>query len=1263
MRSWLPDDVFPILMLRFLGTTPHSSGIIPLLTSLCKQLAFMYDQPEAEIPEELAPLIQHFKKLMACATRERPLVIFLDSLDQLSGADGAHQLAWIPVQLPPHVKLVVSTLPNYYNLLKTLQKMIDSEENFEQILPLGENLSSTILKQWLQNANRAITEDQWKIVNEAIARCNLPLYVKLVFDEICRWRSYTSPKLTTLAFTIHDSITKLFEKIENQHGKTLVSHALGYITAAKNGLSEPELEDLLSIDEKVLNDVYQYHLPPVRRIPPLLWTRMRNDMPGYLSEREAEGVNVIGWYHRQFIDAAKERYFKNLNFLSEVHANIAEYFLGTWGGGIPKPFEYSELQRQRFQLEQRTGESDRKLPPQPLKFVDADGRTIRYNLRKLSELPFHLVRSHRFESLYTEVLFNYKFLHAKISSMPLQALLADFEDFMMNVYDKDAKLLSDALRLSSSILSHYPDMLGPQIVGRLLPLYGSNQKIKQLIDQCDTDGLSDCALVPAHHCLHTPGGPLQYSLEGHPFAPFGIGVTSDAKYLVSVSNKFIIWDTSTGEVFRTVTPGIGGIMQNLLITPDDKHAVSFTNNNQVLVCNILTGDYKLISGPVDKKLREINGISVTNTHVIVWNEKQWSLYTLTGKCMETENIPADKVPLSNVQLGDEAAKEKYFILKSGLQNDDDLALETKGIDIEPFEFHSALVTTRDKRTLYSCIEISDHAVVVYKLDGKTWRYDRTLGENVDAVFSLKLSEDEKYLVATLALGYKLWDLKTDVVRQLKLPHGIRNIPSRNQLTSHVVFTKSNHFIVAGVRKNLYVWDVKQGNLVKTLDAHFGRIIALTSVCRDINTVISSSMDKTIKVWNFNNILEDVFSIDRHDKPIETLHLASNSYIGITTTRNSIGVWNLENGKLLKTLGTSTHSSILVDAVITGDGQYAIAAETMSVVVWDVEKEKAIKSEPQKDIQQLILCEDDSKFITVSKSALNKGTCVCRTIPDGEEVFKFEYNLKTFRAGVLTCDGLYIVLPGVEKSADTLKVFHARTGTHLFNVPLKFSSYKEINRLVAMPHDPNQVAIIDSEKGNILDLKKKSVIRSVPKWNGMCTQNGKIGLYAPNRGGMDLIELRHGKTVKTLIPRIAEGVFKVAVEFTKTDQHVLYYHSGHRTVRVFRTSDGKMIANFKAHAEVKVMMGSTGGASVVLGCEDGSLTVLTIADPTSESSVEFLKSLPSRQIVYTTSSPSHRKLGANGEVANGRLSVGTALQMARFVAKARGVQKSRACVIS
>ena len=1170
-------------------------------------------------------------------------------------------MAWLPTTLPPNVRLMVSTLPRMYNILDTLQVMIEVPENYVQVLPLGENLSGTILKFWLKNAKRTISDEQWEIVNEAITKCNLPLYVKLVFDELCRWKSYTPLKQTQLAFTIHDLIMKLFERIEIQHGRTLVAHALGYITAAKSGISESELEDLLSLDERVLNDVYQYHLPPVRRIPPLLWTRIRSDLPGYLSEREADAVNVINWYHRQFIEAARERYFRNLNFASVMHANLAEYFLGIWGGGVPKPFEYSEHQRRMFHLSDLKGESDRKVPPQPVVFQDENGNISRYNLRKLNELPYHLIRSHQYEELYTNCLFNYRFLHAKLSSMPLQSVLVDFEDLLEHVYQKDAKLIADAIRLSSSVLSHYPDMLGPQIIGRLIPYYQQNTNIRSLIQQCDSDGLDYCALVPTHHCLHTPGGPLQYSLEGHPFAPFGISTTSNGKYLVSVSNKFIIWDLRTGEVFRTVVLGISGIMQNLVISDNDKYAASYTNNNQVIICTIMTGDFIIISPMVNGKTGDIIGTCLSLTHVAMWTANEWFLYTIGGKFVSTFKTDL-KMPLMSVEFANDGLT--YLIVKSGAESDPDMALEVADKSVEPFEFHSAIAIAKHKMTVYGCIAISDNAVAVYKRQENVWKYDRTLGDNYDRVFSLTLSDDEGYLVATVALGFKLWNLKNDALVQLKLPPGTRNIPNKNPLMSVVVFTKQNHFVVAAVRKNLYVWDTKQGNMVKVLDAHFGRIIALGSVTSGCNKVVSSSIDKTIKVWNFDNILEDVHSIDRLEKPIEHIDLAEESHFAVTTSRNNVGVWNLGTGKLEHTLETR---AVVTLARINKDATYVAAAETGKILIWEVCKEKASKDLPQRDIQQLMLTEDDTRVVAISTVPGGKGLCKAYTFPEGESVYTIEYNVKKFRRGAITVNGTFLAIPASDKSGDVLGVYQAMTGTHLYNLQLKYNNYKELTCVRAMPHDTNQVVIVDEEKGNVLDLKKKTLVRSVMRWNGMAMKTGKHGLFAPSRGGLELLELKSGKTTRTFIPRVAEGVFSIDVMFTKNDKHVVYYHSGHRTLRVFRVSDGKRIANFKTHAEMTYMTGTTEGETIVMGAVDGSFTVLTIADPEYEENVEFLQSLPSRRVAKGTTQNGYvTTTNANGEVVNlvtGKNSMGTALQVARFVAKARGAQRSRACVIS
>eukprot|EP00106_Octopus_bimaculoides_P010882 XP_014778324.1 PREDICTED: NACHT and WD repeat domain-containing protein 2-like [Octopus bimaculoides] len=1260
VSSWFTGNKKPVMILRFLGTTPCSSSIVPLLTTLSRQLSYIYDIQEEEVPDELAPLIQHFKKVMCSATAKKPLIIFLDSLDQLSAASGAHELSWVPRKLAPNVKLIVSTLPNYYNILENLNTIVESKENYVQILPLGHNLSSTILKHWLKNANRNITNEQWEVVNEAISKCNLPLYVKLVFDEICRWKSYKKPQPNQLGHSIHDSITKLLEKIENQHGKTLVAHALGYITASKNGLSETELEDLLSLDEKVLNDVYQYHLPPTRRIPPLLWTRIRNDLPGYLSEREADGVNVIGWYHRQFIDAAKERYLKNLNFVSEIHSNLAEYFIGTWGGGIPKPFEYSELQRQRFNLDDKHGEGDRKVPLQPLVFNNAEGVIVtRYNLRKLSELPYSLIRSYRYEDLYEKVIFNYRWLHAKLSSMPLQSLLADLEDLLEHTYDKEVKLIADAIRLSSSVLNHYPDMLGPQIIGRLLPYYNSHQKIHSLIDQCESEGLNNCALIPGHHCLQTPGGPLQYSLEGHPFAPFGIAVTTDGRYVVSVSNKFIIWDLSSGDVVRTVSPKIEGIMQNLSISPSDKYAVGYTNNKQIVICLIYTGDYYIINEPDGKFKGQVLGATVSNSHLAVWKEKEWYLMTIEGKFLNSFESEL-KMPILLVTFTEKG--NNLVFLKNDDEDNNAMTLEISDHSVEPFEFHSGIVLTKEQTRLYTCIEISDNAVVSYKLSGNRWRYERTLDNNTEPVFSMALAPDEAYLLVTIPFGYKLYDLKKDTQKDLKLPHGVRNIPTKNQIFSLLAFTKNNHFVVAGVRRNLYVWDVKQGNMVKVLDAHFGRIIAMDAVRGKNNKVISSSIDKTIKVWNFDNILEDVHSIDRLEKPIESMNIAENVNLCVTTTRNGVGVWDMERGKLVHNLPGGSHNSIISSALITKDGKYVVVAESVGVVVWDAKTGKMMKKIAQANTQVVLLNDDNTRVISFSVVSEEKGHGSCFIFPDGDEVYRFDYAMKKFLKPVLTCSSLQLAVPATDKSCDTINIYNAKTGHLQFTMQLKYSNYKDIQEVVAMPHEAHQIAVVDSEKGNIIDLKKKTLIRSVMRWNGMSTKNGKHGLYAPSRGGMELLELKHGKTIRTFIPKVAEGVFNIQVFFAKNDQHVVYYHSGRRTIRVFRVSDAKMIANFKTHAAVNTMACNALGTSIVIGTVDGSVTLLTIADPEYQENLDYLRALPARQALPVQPP----LLDANGEIISSKDHFGATLHISRFVAKA-GIasqkQQSKACVLS
>lgn len=73
---------------------------------------------------------------------------------------------------------------------------------------------------------------------------------------------------TQLASDIRGLITQLFESMEAEHGETFISHAFALLTAAYRGLSDAEMEDILSCDEKVMlwSLLQPCQGPPCRRL-------------------------------------------------------------------------------------------------------------------------------------------------------------------------------------------------------------------------------------------------------------------------------------------------------------------------------------------------------------------------------------------------------------------------------------------------------------------------------------------------------------------------------------------------------------------------------------------------------------------------------------------------------------------------------------------------------------------------------------------------------------------------------------------------------------------------------------------------------------------------------------------------------------------------------------------------------------------------------------------------------------------------------------
>ena len=77
-----------------------------------------------EVPEDYKGLCEIFPKFLEHASEKRPLYIVIDSLDQLTDADGARRfLEWLPRSLPAHVHMVILTLPERGGCLQRLRSL------------------------------------------------------------------------------------------------------------------------------------------------------------------------------------------------------------------------------------------------------------------------------------------------------------------------------------------------------------------------------------------------------------------------------------------------------------------------------------------------------------------------------------------------------------------------------------------------------------------------------------------------------------------------------------------------------------------------------------------------------------------------------------------------------------------------------------------------------------------------------------------------------------------------------------------------------------------------------------------------------------------------------------------------------------------------------------------------------------------------------------------------------------------------------------
>ena len=305
-------------------------------------------------------------------------------------------------------------------------------------------------------------------------------------------------------------------------------------------------------------------------------------------------------------------------------------------------------------------------------------------------------------------------------------------------------------------------------------------------------------------------------------------MTTDLRYVISVSNKFITYDVSTSDLVREVHPGVKGLMLDVIISQDNRFAAAYTNNSQTILLNTMVSEYITIDNPLGED-QTVQGLLLYDNKLIIYGQYTWCVFSTSGKLMETKEVTSkgsfpilslmlmtvsSVSDLTNVLTSDlksnPDSKElhlDYFIIRwSGDMSNSSIILETrKNVFACTLDCHGGIVLNEKKDKVWTCPDEGSNNVALFTFKNGKWIRGKDYYKNTFELIQLALSSDETYLVGAFKDGFQLWKTTTknpegSEITTLKLPNNVRNVSVKMNKTNECVLLKNNNYAIAGVRK-------------------------------------------------------------------------------------------------------------------------------------------------------------------------------------------------------------------------------------------------------------------------------------------------------------------------------------------------------------------------------------------------------------------------------------------------------------------------------
>lgn len=888
-----------VVVLRLLGTSKLSLDARSLLRSLSFQVCLAYGLPlpPAQVLEVHSRVGHFFHTLLHTVSQRNfeSLVLLLDSVDDLDSICHSPRVSWLPLKCPPRVHLILSTCSGQ-QVLHNLQQTLKDPSTYWEVKALSGSQGQEFIQLLLAAEKRMLSPGQRDVLWASLPECGHPGRLRLAFEEARKWASFTVP--VPLATTAEEATHQLCIRLEETHGALLVAHVLGYIVSSRYGLSEAELKDVLSLDDEVLQAVYRDWTPPSKellRFPPLLWVRLRRDLGHCLVRRPVDGCMLLAIAHRQLSQVIQVRYLSGPE-RAKRHGVLAEFFSGAWSQGIKKLIT--------LPLVGKPLNLDRKVAPQPLWFSSTVA-----NLRKLTELPFHLLHAGRLEELKQEVLGNMSWISCRGISGGIEVLLDDFDMCAPHMNSPEVDLVREAIQLCGpavELRGLEKSVLYTELLARLLFFAASHPAmIGQLCQQAQS-WFRACPypmLVPLAGFLQPPGGPLRATLTGCHKGITAIAWSLEEKLLVvgTQDGAMVVWDVEEQQVVH-VLMGHTAEVKCVRVFAQGTLAISASKDHTLRLWSLLSGQ---------EKVTILDGGSQNPTEPQSWDlhvdERNNVVYSTSGARINMWNLETSKLVFCITGDVSDPWVCVALLAAQGLL----LAL-SKGGQVSLWS--SAMGKLQEKHQLSSikeetptcAVSIQSRARLVAGFSSGSIALvsageDRLLEKLPEAVGFLVVSEDDSLLVAGFGRFVRIFLADSQGFHRF-----MASDLEHEDMVETAVLGPENNLIITGSRDALIqVWSLsEQGTLLNVLEG-VGAPVSL--LVRGGTLVVSASRkSSSFKVWDLKStkkLQSPTPFLDRTGLAAVSHH-GSFVYFPKVGDKNKVTIWDLAEGEEQDCLDTS-----------------------------------------------------------------------------------------------------------------------------------------------------------------------------------------------------------------------------------------------------------------------------------------------------------------------------------------------------------------------